>query len=271
MSGERAHWPGIAQSWHLVGPPLRPSPEEIALFGRSVMRCAQGEQNVQALILGVTPELFLLRWPDATVIRALDTSAEMISTVWQGPKGSAVLGSWTAAPIADASQHVIVCDGGFGMLSYAHGQRALLDEVRRMLTPGGVFIVRLFAPAGLTGSLADISADLDAGSIASLDALKLRLWGALQSNPSTGVRPREVVARIEEMAGGLDHLVSDLGWSSDHVATLQLHRRSNAVYHLTDADGVNAMAESSGLEPLTVESAGSAFGNCCPVVSLRRR
>jgi SAM-dependent methyltransferase len=278
MSGELAHWPGIARSWHLVGPPLRPSPEEIELFERSIMRWAQGAQQtkeIQALILGVTPELFLLRWPEAMVVRALDASSEMINAVWQGPKGSAVSGSWTAAPIADASQHVIVCDGGFGVLSYPHGQRALLAEASRMLAPGGIFIVRLFAPGGLTGSVSEIAADLNAGSIASLDSLKLRLWGALQTDLSIGVRPRDVVARIEDMAeetaGGLDYLVSGLGWSSDHVATLALHRRSDAVYHLTDADGLIAMAELSGFEPLAVESANSPFGNCCPVVSLRRR
>ena len=123
MSGELAHWPGIARSWHLVGPPLRPSPEEIELFERSIMHWAQGvpgaqrsqeAQEIQALVLGVTPELFLLRWPEATVVRALDASSEMINVVWQGPEGSAVSGSWTAAPIAQASQHVIVCDGVSG-------------------------------------------------------------------------------------------------------------------------------------------------------------
>jgi hypothetical protein len=275
MSGELAHWPGIARSWHLVGPPLRPSPEEIELFERSIMRCARGVQYVQALILGVTPELFLLRWPKAAVVRALDASSEMINAVWQGPKGSAVSGSWTAAPIAEASQHVIACDGGFGVLGHPDGQRALLAEASRMLVPGGTFIVRLFAPMGLTGSLSDIATDLNTGLIVSLDALKLRLWGALQTDLSTGVRPRDVVARIEEMtegmAGGLDHLVSGLGWSSDHVATLALHRRSDAVYHLTDADGLIAMAKLSGFESLAVESADSPFGNCCPIVSLRRR
>jgi hypothetical protein len=50
-----------------------------------------------------------------------------------------------------------------------------------------------------------------------------------------------------------------------------LHRRSDAVYHLTDADGLIAMAELSGFESLAVESADSPFGSCCPIVSLRRR
>jgi SAM-dependent methyltransferase len=271
MTEKLSHWPRIARSWHLVGPPLRPAPEEIELFERGVLRRAADVQNIQALILGVTPELFLLRWPEGAVVRALDASNEMIEALWPGPEGSAVLGSWTAAPIADGSQDVIVCDGGFGMLSYPEGQHALLSEVRRMLAPGGIFIVRLFAPAGLTGSLADIAADLSAGSIASLDALKLRLWGALQKDQATGVRPRDVVATIEDMAGGLDRLVSSQGWSADHVATLQVHRSSNAVYHLIDANGLIRMAhELTGFELLGVESPDTSFGDCCPVVSLGR-
>jgi len=271
MTKQLTHWPHIARSWHLVGPPLRPSPEDIDLFERSVSRCAPDARNAQALILGVTPELFLLGWPEGAAVRALDSSREMVEAVWPGPKGSAVLGSWTSAPIADVSQDVIVCDGGFGTLSYPQGQRTLLCEIRRMLAPGGIFVVRLFAPPGLTGSLTDIAADLDAGLIASLDALKFRLWGALHKDQATGVRPRDVVAAIEDMAGGLDRLVSRQGWSADHVATLQLHRNSNAVYHLTDANGLIRMAEEFGFEPLSVASPDSSFGDCCPVVSLRRR
>ena len=272
MTEKLGHWPRIAYSWHLVGPPLRPSPEEIELFERGVSRSAEGVANLRGLILGVTPELFLLGWPEGAVVRALDASKEMIEAIWPGPKGSAVLGSWTSAPIADASQDIIVCDGGFGTLSHPQGQRDLLCEIRRILVPGGVFVVRLFAPAGLTGSLADIAADLDAGSIASLDALKLRLWGVLQENLAKGVRPRDVVAAIEAMAGGLDRLASSQGWSADHVATLKLHRNSNAVYHLTDASGLIRMAqELTGFEPLSVESPDTPFGDCCPVVSLRRR
>jgi hypothetical protein len=143
--------------------------------------------------------------------------------------------------------------------------------VQRMLAPEGIFVVRLFAPSGLTGSLAEIASDLTDGSIASLDALKLRLWGALQEDLATGVRPRDVVARIEAFAGGLDRLVSELGWSADHVATLQVHRTSDAVYHLTDADTLARMArESSTLELVSIELPSHSFGHCCPVVTLRR-
>ncbi len=272
MTDNLAHWPRMATTWRLVGPPLRPSPEDIELFERGVARCTHDPvQGVRALILGVTPELFLLRWPAGAIVCALDGSREMIKAVWPGPASSAILGSWTCAPIADASQDVIVCDGGFGMLSYPEGQRTLLSEVRRMLAPGGIFIVRLFAPAGLTGSLADIAAGLNAGMIESLDALKLRLWGALQSDHATGVRPRDVVAKIEEMAGGLDRLVRGQSWSAEHVATLELHRSSNAVYHLTDANELIRMAESCGFERQSVESPDHSFGDCCPVVSVRRR
>ena len=280
MSEQNAHWPRIATSWHLVGPPLRPSPRDIELFEHNIARCATSSRHpgrddqggVQALILGVTPELYQLPWPRGTSVRALDSSIEMISTIWPGPTGSAVLGSWTAAPFAEASQDVIVCDGGFGMLSFPQGQHTLLSEVHRMLAAGGIFSVRLFAPTGLTGSLTDIAADLNAGLIESLDVLKLRLWGAMQQDHVTGVRPRDVVAKIEEMAGGLEHLASNQGWSAKHVGTLRLHRNSNAIYHLIDANEFIRMVEEvSGFECVSVESPDYAFGDCCPVVSLRRR
>ncbi len=271
MNDEQAHWPKIATRWHLVGPPLRPSKEDIALFERSIGNLENPTEGIRGLILGVTPELYQLRWPRGSTVRALDGSLEMIKAIWPGPADSALLGSWTAAPVAGSSQNVILCDGGFGVLSFPHEQRQLLTEVRRMLAPGGIFVVRLFAPAGRTGSIADISADLHAGLIESLDMLKLRLWGALQKTLVDGVKPREVVANIEEMSGGLDRLVVDHGWSAEHVATLELHRDSNSVYHLANAEELVRMTEEvSGFEVVSIESADYSYSDCCPLVTLRR-
>ncbi|MFP6835705.1 MAG: class I SAM-dependent methyltransferase [Pseudomonadales bacterium] len=273
MSENLAHWPRIAKTWRLVGPPLRPSQHDLEFFNRAVERRNPQRvvEPVRALILGVTPELFGLRWPQGTKVCALDGSAQMIAAVWPGPAGSAVVGSWTAAPIADASQDVIVCDGGFGLLSYPQGQHSLLSEIRRLLVPGGVFIVRLFAPAGLTGSVSDIAHDLEGGLIRTLDVLKLRLWGALHRDRASGVRPRDVVAKIDEISGGVEQLVSSHGWPAEHVASLELHRNSDAVYHLTDAAELIAMAEAlPGFERQSVDSADDSMGVCCPVVSLRR-
>lgn len=272
MTTSSNHWSRMAANWRLVGPPLRPGAADQALFDEVIAGWSSPDgATPRALILGVTPELFHLGWPPGTQISALDGSPEMIAAVWPGEKSRAITGSWTASPLDDASQDIILLDGGFGVLGYPDAQLALLTEIRRILAPNGVFAVRLFAPAGRTGTLADISADLKAGSIASLDGLKLRLWGALQRTITKGVCPAEVVAQIEAMTGELAWLASTLGWSAQHLDTLELHRHSTATYHLIDEQQLLQMAQGlTGLCPLSVTFPQQPYGACCPVVSLRR-
>lgn len=263
----------MAASWRLVGPPLRPAPADLAHFQAAIARWSTEHPGApRALILGVTPELCRLDWPAGTQLQALDSSPEMISAVWPGERAAAIEGSWTAAPLGDASQDIILCDGGFGTLSWPEGQRCVLSEVDRMLARGGAFVVRLFAPAGRTGSLGQIEADLKAGAISGLDGLKMRLWGALQTDLAGGVRPRDVVAHIEKLAGSLAWLAEELGWSREHLKTLELHRNSKATYHLIDADGLQEMlAAFPRLAAQSVAYPDHEYGRCCPVVTVTRR
>jgi SAM-dependent methyltransferase len=267
------HWPRIARSWKLVGSPLRPAGADLALFNRVIGQWhANAARPANALILGVTAELFSgLAWPQGTKVAALDGSPDMIAAVWPGSRELARVGSWTDMPDPDASRDIILCDGGFGLLSLPDQQR-LLEEVARVLSPRGVFAVRLFAPMGRTGSLAEVVRDLRAHQVASLDQLKLRLWGALQTSAASGVRPRDVVEHIHAMSDAGRFLVEQLRWNAEHVDRLGVHRESTAVYHLTDEDGLAGMLEAvPELETLSVARPGYAFGDACPVVTLRRR
>jgi SAM-dependent methyltransferase len=273
VSAEHGHWPRIASSWSLVGPPLRPAGPDLAAFNRVIGEWhAHAGRPPSALILGVTAEFFTaLSWPRGTLVAALDGSPDMIAAVWPGPAELAMVGSWTAMPCEDASRDITLCDGGFGLLSL-HDQQNLLAEVARVLAPGGVFVVRLFAPMGRTGTVEEVARDLRAHQVASLDQLKLRLWGALQTSAATGVRPRDVVERIHAMSDMGRFLVDELGWNRDHVDRLGVHRASTAVYHLTDEHGLARMLKSvPALECLSVERPTYAFGDACPVVTLRRR
>jgi SAM-dependent methyltransferase len=268
-----AHWSHMARLWRLVGPPLRPSPEDLAIFQGAIDRWrAEHRAPPRVLILGVTPELHALDWPGGTSMRALDGSLQMIKEVWPGPPESALLGSWTAIPLADASVDIVVCDGGFGMLPYPHGQTALLTELRRTLSPGGIFAVRLFAPKGRTGNVADVFDKLAAGRIPGLDSLKLHLWGALHGDAAQGVRPRDVVAQILCAAGSFDRLAQDHGWSLEHVRSLELHRQSSATYYLTEAAEVVRMAceEPGGFAIQAVVEPAYELGSCCPILALKR-
>ncbi len=268
------HWARMGAIWRFVGPPLRPSAQDGALFEAAIHQWQkQHASPPRALILGVTPELYSLRWPAGTTLKALDASQQMVDAVWLGSPSAAVIGSWTAIPFADNSLDIVVLDGGFGMLRYPDQQAQLLGELRRVLAVDGIFVVRLFSPVGRTGSTASIFADLAAGKIASLDALKLRLWGALHGEPTVGVQPRRVVASIREAVGEFDQLATRYGWALPHVRALEFHRDSMATYYLTEAAEVARLAgeELGGFNLLDITEPDYELGHCCPIVTLQRR
>lgn len=255
-----------------MGPPLRPAAPDLALFEQAIAAWQEdGPGAPGALILGVTPELCSgLHWPPGTRLAALDSSVDMIEAVWPGPADLARVGSWTDMPFPQASRDIILCDGGFGLLSIAD-QHRLLREVARVLSPHGMFAVRLFAPMGRTGSLEAIVADLHGRRVASLDQLKLRLWGALQESAAAGVRPRDVVARIHAMSDDGRFLVEQLGWNPEHVDRLHVHSGSTAEYHLTDESGLAEMVDAlPELQVHAIAHPDYAYGECCPVVTVRR-
>jgi SAM-dependent methyltransferase len=261
MSG--LHFGSIAARWKLVGPPLRPTEPDLEAFRRCISRAPSS-----VLILGVTPELFHLGFPASTRVQALDASQEMIGHVWPGSADSAHLGSWTDPPWSKESFDLVICDGGFGLLPPS-AQAKLLSQVDDLLSPGGQFVVRLFAPQGKTGTLSAIRNDLLSKNIPSLDALKLRLWGALQTSSEEGVSPRHVVAHIDEFSGGARSLETLLDWPLDHLLALDVHRTSEVRYHLVDAQQLVALASSTtALRLQSTEIPAHPFGECCPVVSL---
>ena len=263
-------WDQIADLWRLFGPPIRPVADDLAVYQEIVDRAtASIEVPPRVLLLGVTPELYRLCWPADARVFALDSSAPMIEAVWQGPPDMAVAGSWTAMPFADQSFTLLLCDAGVGLLDPV-GQGELLTEVQRVLAPGGTFAVRLFAPQGRTGTVAEIFEDLDDGCIPTLDALKLRLWGALQQNPVEGVRPSEVARRILEARGPWDRLAQTQGWHPDYVRALELQLDSPASFHLVDAEELGRRGFRAGLDPPGVHRPGHDYGDSCPIVEFRR-
>ncbi len=272
MKSADTHWSRIAQYWHLVGPPLRPSKNDLIHFERAVVdRIETLKGPMRTLILGVTPELAALKWPAGTILKALDGSPEMLKAIWKGATEEAICGSWTAMPLENASLDMLVCDGGIGLVHYPQEQLALFSEVKRILVPDGIFTFRLFAPGCHAETIEQIASDLEAGAIPSLDALKFRLWGALQATAKTGVRPVDVVKSIELVAGSLERLVNHFGWPAQHVATLEFHRTSQAVYCLSGVDEVRLLiATLPGLEVVRVDIPQHDFGDRCPVITIRQ-
>jgi SAM-dependent methyltransferase len=121
-------WSELAKNWQQYESPLRPSPEDVAIFKQEV----SGYPRV--LLLGVTPEL------QSLCTLAVDNNPDAIQI--HGPVEKSLLADWRQMPLPDASFDVIFGDGSLNVLN--DGYRALFKEVKRVLRPGGKLILRVF-------------------------------------------------------------------------------------------------------------------------------
>lgn len=241
------HWPLYARQWELITPPLRPSPEDGAAVRAAVAawRAEHPSARLRALVLGVTPELAALPWPPPATVLAVDRSEGMIAAVWAGAGdvagATAVCGDWRALPCADGSIDVVVGDGCFTTLGYPHDYRAVTNEVRRVLAPGGRLVMRVFVPPAAREELASIADDLHAGRIAGFHAFKWRLVTALHVASPEGATLGAVWDAWHAMCPDPAALAAKLGWSPEMIATIDAYRGTNTTYSFPTLAEIRAL------------------------------
>lgn len=261
------YWQRIGARWSRLGPPLRPSPEDCRRFAAFI----ESPEPVDALILGVTPELHGLPWPPRSTVRSADHSSAMIRAVWPGPPGSACVASWLDLPYRDGSFDWVLCDGGLHLLEYPRGHCDLAESLARVLRPGGGVVLRLYARPPEGESAARVFRDLRQGEIRSVHALKLRLWMALQRSPQEGVLVRDVHREIIGRLGSLEHLTAESGWREEEVYTLASYEGSPNRYYMTTVEQSVEAMESGGRLRLERRLEGPHHpGELCPVLLFRK-
>ena len=270
--GYRDHWSAIAASWEQVGPPLRPSPEDIHCFTAEIADWSSRCGPPRALILGVTPELFHLDWPAGTSLLALDNTPGMINALWPGPRGGVLCGDWRSIPLQDKSRDLVLNDGGLHLLDHPEGHRRFAETLKRVVPVGGRCLFRLFLPPDERESPAQVFECLHSGDIDNLNQLKLRLCMAMQANPEEGVALHAVWGAISQQAPDLDRLAADLGWPSAHLRAIESYRDSPNAYHFLTLAQVEAVFCSSpgGFDLLRVHRPSYSLGERCPIAVLQR-
>jgi len=266
-------WPEVARNWQYIRSPLRPAPEDVHSFSLVIDSWTRHnpERAPHALILGVTPELYTLPWPDPALLRAADRTQSMIDYVWPGPAEAAIHSDWLALDLADASLDLILCDGGLIMPDYPRGQQTLCHNISRMLAPGGLTAFRLYVPSPHPETVAEVFQALNEGSIPDLNCLKLRLGMAMQPSPEQGVALADVWVALREQAGsGWQELAARLGWRYDDLRIIDAYRDSLARYSFTTTDQAIALFRNAGLEYLQTLSHSYTMGNQCPIIVFRK-
>src|SRR5215211_3787901 len=99
----KTYWDGFAQAFANLGSPLRPVEPDIEFLQTTIAAWAQTNQvdRLRGTILGVTPELARMQWPDGSQVLAVDKSMPMAKTSWPGnlpDRRAVVCGNWLALP-----------------------------------------------------------------------------------------------------------------------------------------------------------------------------
>ena len=261
----------MAGFWAQVGSPLRPSREDINLYQEVIQAWSVSNGAPRVLLLGVTPEIYGLAWSQATDFLAVDRSQAMIDGVWPGPRGSAKCGDWLEMDLAEASRDMVFCDGGLNLLAYPSDHRRLVDVLGRILPPGGLCILRLFAPPSRHEAPEIVMEDLVAGKISNLSVLKLRLWAALQHDASEGVELSAVWRVVKESVGDLEEFAGKIGWPVAQMLAINAYRDAPTHYHLlTVNEVISLFCDRGAFRVGEVRIPAYEYGDRCPIVVLER-
>lgn len=265
-------WAEVARKWGLLGPPLRPASEDVRFCEEAVGDWVLKHGAPRVLLLGVTPELYRLPWPEGTDFLAVDRTQAMIEAVWPGPGTAVRRADWLDMALPEDSRDIVLCDGGLNLLAYPGEQRRLVEILGGVLTEEGLCILRLFVPPARYESSDEILRDFVDGGIPSLNALKLRLWMSIQKSAEEGVELARLWRAIERVAPDLVGLAGKIGWPTEHMLAVNAYRDSAARYHFGTLRQVADMfcCDPGGFETVTVHEPTYEGGEQCPTVVFRR-
>ncbi len=267
------YWHELPKHWKWLGPPLRPVAEDISFYTVAMNEWVQSNGPPRVLLLGVTPELYFLPWPKGTDIMAVDRTQPMIDAVWPGPKDAVNCADWTTMTLPDGSRDIILCDGGMEQLQYPQEHRRLVRILRRVLSHGGLTILRLYVLPSQRESPETVLRDFVQGRVSNINILKLRLGMALQDTLSEGVQRKTIWDAFHAAAPDPDCLARQLGWSAGQMHVIDAYRDCpDRFFFLTVADLRQLFCSIPGgfqFESLHVPS--YELGERCPTVVLRRR
>ena len=267
------HWEKHAQQWELVGPPLRPSAADTDCFTDIVGHWSadRGQDARSALLLGVTPEIAQMSWPDNTRLIAADYSSQMIRAVWkmQGQPGRLAFSSdWRSLPLQDHEAGIVIGDGCFTLLSYPDGYQALARELRRVLRDDGLLVIRFFVSAAEVTTAEDVHAQLLAGEIGNFHIFKFRLAIALQQSATDGVCVGDVWESWNAQGHDIDALAAQLNWQPEVMRTIDAYRGMPARYTYPTVVEVET-ALSPWFERVVQYNHDYEFGENCPTLVMR--
>ncbi len=268
------HWNKHAQQWQWIASPLRPAPEDIQLLKAALRRwhAAISRPSLQAVLLGVTPEIALMEWPRGTRLVAIDRSKAMIRAIWPGAQlgHAALCAEWSNLPLPPASEDIVVGDGCFSTLVTRDEYRAAVRAVRRILRGGGIFLMRFFIRPDVAEPVDRVFDDLLNARIGNFHAFKWRLAMALHGSLDEGVRLADIWDAWHSAVAEPAELAARLNWPLPAVLTIDAYRGVATRYTFPTLTEARA-AMNDAFEETACRFPHYELGERCPTLALRPR
>lgn len=265
------HWNQHAQQWQHVGSPLRPDPLDIEFLEDFLANC-ELPTPLRAVLLGVTPEIASMQWPQGTTLTAIDRNQAMIDQVWPHDRllvsATAMSGDWRAVPCTNRSVDCVVGDGCFTLLPYPDGYDECLREIHRILKPDGYFLIRHFIRPELPESLDLVFSDLLNGKIGNFHIFKWRLAMALHSNLEEGVCVDQIWQAWNNRQISPQDLSAQLNWPLASIQTINNYRGVETRYRFPTLTEIKDESERY-FKVIDCKFMQYELADCCPTLILR--
>ncbi len=265
-----ALWDEQAKKWALLGSPLRPCEQDIAISSAWIKEFARTNlQPLSVLLLGVTPEIANITWPIGTKLFAVDNNLSMIKSILppQTPtlKPMAIAGDWLNLPFPLASMDIVIGDGCYSTLLYEHYAK-MTQEIWRVLKPSGSLIMRYFMRPNCAETLDSIKADFQAGNISNFHILKWRLAMALHGTLEEGVCLNNIWQTwAQNFKPNNEMLFEKLQWSKNLIETIDNYKNNSIHYTFPTLAEIRKTLASFFIEGNLVHPS-YALGERCPLM-----
>jgi hypothetical protein len=141
----------------------------------------------------------------------------------------------------------------------------MLDEVGRVLRPGGTLIARAFCRPVKTETHDAIRSDLAAGRVDSFHDLKWRIAMAIAGD-GADVAVQDIRAAVQEMFPDRDQLCRSTGWRREEVETIEVYAGSPAIYNFPTEAMIAGLLRQHFAKVRIVPCGSYALAERCPLL-----
>lgn len=219
------HWRSYAQLWQHIKSPLRPCSQDLNFIEKNLARITGKTAN--GILLGVTQEISRKTWHNFK-ITCVDNEMAMIKRVW-GDESTppAICADWFNLPFPENTFDIALGDGSLNVILYKDYLK-ISEQLNRVLTPEGLFSVRVYVQPKIPEDLDGVIKDLP--RIPNFHAFKWRLAMAVQAgNTEKGVKLADIWKTYSQYFNDCK-LALLTGWPIEEISTINAYRDNNTVY-----------------------------------------